>query len=164
MAIYHNHHIVPKHCGGTDDPSNLIRLTIEDHALAHKKLWEEHGRWQDHVAYLGLSDLISRSELSKIVQLEGARKAGKAKKDPKMQAEKARILWSTPEMRSHLSEKRKEQSKAGKNPMQGKTQNKVSCTNCRSVVSVNTLTVHQKKCDSFILLPSQNYQKLRLGS
>ena len=33
--------------GGTDDPSNLIKLTVEDHAAAHKKLYEEHGKLQD---------------------------------------------------------------------------------------------------------------------
>ena len=42
-TIYHVHHIVPRHMGGTDDPSNLIKLTIEEHAEAHKKLWEKHG-------------------------------------------------------------------------------------------------------------------------
>jgi len=26
--ITHKHHIIPKHIGGTDDPSNLIELTI----------------------------------------------------------------------------------------------------------------------------------------
>lgn len=31
MTIYHNHHIVPKRAGGTDEPSNLIRLTVKEH-------------------------------------------------------------------------------------------------------------------------------------
>ena len=58
----HLHHIIPKHIGGTDDPSNLIELTIEEHAEAHKKLWEEHGRWQDKLAWLGLAKLIGKEE------------------------------------------------------------------------------------------------------
>jgi len=62
MAIYHKHHIIPKHMGGTDDPSNLVNLTIEEHAEAHKKLWEEHGRWQDELAYKGLLKLVSHDE------------------------------------------------------------------------------------------------------
>ena len=58
----HKHHIIPRHAGGTDDPSNIIELTIEEHALAHKKLYEEHGRWQDEVAYLTLSGQIGKEE------------------------------------------------------------------------------------------------------
>lgn len=45
--------------GGTDDPSNLIKLTIEEHAEAHKKLWEKHGNIKDKIAWLGL---IGQSE------------------------------------------------------------------------------------------------------
>ena len=30
----HSHHIIPKHIGGTDDPSNIIELTVEEHAAA----------------------------------------------------------------------------------------------------------------------------------
>ena len=33
----HKHHIIPRHMGGTDDPSNLIELTIEEHAEAHRR-------------------------------------------------------------------------------------------------------------------------------
>ena len=54
-VIYHNHHIIPKHAGGTDHPDNLVRLTLEEHIEAHRKLYEEYGRWQDKSAYIGLS-------------------------------------------------------------------------------------------------------------
>lgn len=59
MTIYHKHHIIPKHAGGTDDPSNLILLTVEEHAEAHRLLYEEHGRLQDYYAWKGLSGQIS---------------------------------------------------------------------------------------------------------
>lgn len=58
----HLHHIVPKHAGGTDDQSNLIELSVQEHALAHKKLWEEHGRWQDEIAWKTLSGQIGKEE------------------------------------------------------------------------------------------------------
>ena len=68
MIIYHKHHIVPRHAGGTDDPSNLILLTIEEHAEAHRILYEKHGRWQDKVAWLTLSKQISCAEAIKMAQ------------------------------------------------------------------------------------------------
>ena len=43
-TIYHIHHIIPKHLGGTDDPSNLIKLTIEEHAEAHRILVADSNR------------------------------------------------------------------------------------------------------------------------
>ena len=36
----HVHHILPRCCGGTDEPINLIRLTISAHREAHKLLAE----------------------------------------------------------------------------------------------------------------------------
>lgn len=64
--ITHTHHIIPKHAGGSDDPSNLIELTVEEHALAHKRLWEEHGRWQDYLAWQSLSGQISGEEARRL--------------------------------------------------------------------------------------------------
>lgn len=58
----HKHHIIPKHAGGTDDITNLVELTIEEHALAHKLLYEKYGRWQDRVAWLSLSGIMKDEE------------------------------------------------------------------------------------------------------
>lgn len=58
----HKHHIIPKHVGGTDDVTNLVELTIEEHALAHKELYEKYGRWQDRVAWLSLSGIMKEEE------------------------------------------------------------------------------------------------------
>jgi hypothetical protein len=49
--------------GGTDDPSNLIELTVEEHAAAHRKLFEQYGHWQDELAWKGLSRMIGREEI-----------------------------------------------------------------------------------------------------
>ena len=51
--------------GGTDDPSNLVELTIEEHAEAHRKLYEEYGRLQDKRAWLGLTKIMSGEEIIK---------------------------------------------------------------------------------------------------
>ena len=57
----HLHHIIPRHMGGTDDPSNLIELTVEEHANAHLELYEQYGKKEDFVAYHMLSgqDLLN---------------------------------------------------------------------------------------------------------
>ena len=51
----HKHHIIPKHMGGSDDPSNIIELTREEHALVHKELYEKCGKLEDLGAYYLLS-------------------------------------------------------------------------------------------------------------
>jgi hypothetical protein len=61
----HLHHILPKHMGGTNDPSNLIELTVEEHAEAHRKLYEEYGRHQDKRAWLGLEKIMTGAEIIK---------------------------------------------------------------------------------------------------
>lgn len=48
--------------GGTDDPSNLIELTVEEHALAHKKLYEEHGNQEDFMAWHMLLGQMGKDE------------------------------------------------------------------------------------------------------
>ena len=66
----HKHHIVPKHMGGTDDPSNITELTVEEHAEAHRVLYETHGKVQDKVAWMGLAKLAPIKELISELQRE----------------------------------------------------------------------------------------------
>ena len=64
----HKHHIIPKHMGGSDDPSNLILLTVEEHAEAHRLLFEKYGHWQDKVAWKALSGILPKQEIIKEIQ------------------------------------------------------------------------------------------------
>ena len=64
----HIHHIIPKHMGGSDDPDNLIELTVEEHAEAHKKLYEKYGNYKDKIAWLALSGQISSQEATRKIQ------------------------------------------------------------------------------------------------
>ena len=59
----HKHHIIPKHAGGTDQPSNLTELTIPEHAEAHRVLYEKYGRWEDRLAWRGLSGMICKEQI-----------------------------------------------------------------------------------------------------
>ena len=150
MNIYHTHHIVPKHMGGTDDPSNLIKLTIEEHAAAHKKLWEDFGNEYDRIAWLGLSNMIDKQEVIFLTMSENGKRnswhMNKSYKNKDQQRNKALKMWQMSGMHEHLSQKRKEQSANGKNPMQGKQQKKVCCLKCQNIISVNGLKLHQQKC------------------
>lgn len=45
------HHILPKHMQGGDEPSNLIRISVRDHILAHLLLFLEQGSRGNLLAY-----------------------------------------------------------------------------------------------------------------
>ena len=62
MIIFHNHHIIPRHMGGTDEPSNLLKVNTALHAFLHKMLWEEHGSDYDKIAWKCLSGQITNEE------------------------------------------------------------------------------------------------------
>ena len=62
MRTYHWHHIIPRHAGGTDDPENLIRVTIEEHAELHFARYLEHGERGDWIAALTLSGQMTHAE------------------------------------------------------------------------------------------------------
>lgn len=67
----HKHHIVPKYLGGTDKRSNLVELSVEEHAEAHRKLYEEHGNWQDFLAWQGLLKLLTTEECGLVAVKKG---------------------------------------------------------------------------------------------
>lgn len=79
----HKHHIIPKHMGGSNDLSNLIELSIDEHAEAHRRLYEEHGHEQDKIAWLCLSGQISSDEARRMavsISLKGKPKTEEHKK------------------------------------------------------------------------------------
>ena len=53
--------------GGSDDPSNLIELTVEEHADAHRKLWEQYSNIKDYCAWKGLSGQIGKEEIVRLL-------------------------------------------------------------------------------------------------
>ena len=94
----HKHHIIPKHMGGTDDPSNLVSLTPAEHAEAHRLLYEQHGHWQDYVAWQGLAKLDANFDAAKLSMIEGGRKGAK----------KSNLRWKDPNERAKQSKRMKE--------------------------------------------------------
>jgi len=72
----HKHHIIPKHEGGTDDPENIEYLSVQEHAEAHRELYEKNGKIEDYLAWKGLSGIIGREEIIKILMSENGKKVG----------------------------------------------------------------------------------------
>lgn len=58
----HTHHILPRHAGGTDNPSNLFPLSVIQHALAHRNRWVMSWSIKDRIAWLTLSGKFGREE------------------------------------------------------------------------------------------------------
>ena len=67
---YHMHHKVPKHMGGSDAADNLVKLSVADHAEAHRKLFEQYGHYQDEIAWKALSGQINGQEAIRAIQSE----------------------------------------------------------------------------------------------
>lgn len=106
--LTHKHHILPKHAGGTDDVSNLIELTIEEHAEAHRILFEKYGRIGDFYAWKGLSGCIGKDEI-----LRGLAMAQKGKCKPEGFGKKISAFRKTFRY-SEESKKKISDSKKGK--------------------------------------------------
>ena len=59
----HIHHIIPRHMGGTDDPSNLIKLSVSEHAEAHRQLYIKYNKEEDRLAWLALLGQMSKEQI-----------------------------------------------------------------------------------------------------
>jgi hypothetical protein len=138
----HKHHIIPRHMGGSDKPDNLIELTIEEHANAHKELFEKYNNPYDEIAWKALSSLID-SEEARILAVkqkltgvpkteEHKRKIREARKFQKSSGWK----WSREESRQNLSERMKrlprteESNKKRSETMSGVSKPKIECPHC----------------------------------
>lgn len=160
MSIYHIHHIIPRHMGGTDDPSNLISLTVEEHAEAHKKLWEEHGSQYDLIAWRCLSGIISGEE----ARIEAVKVATKG--IPKSEEHRKKISQARKEnwennqpLKKKFSDKMKgndygknkkgwipteETKKRMSESAKNRVKTIVECDICGKKVTYNNISLHKK--------------------
>ena len=68
------HHLLPWYVGGTDDWSNLVVLTPEEHMQAHYARWKETGDFRDLCSYYMIG--YNFSEAHRIASYEGGKKGG----------------------------------------------------------------------------------------
>lgn len=89
-----NHHIRPKHNGGTNDPSNLIVLSVKDHIIAHWLLWQLFNSKNDEKDYIfRVSTSEDRMLYNKKFQSERLKELQEQKKgfwDPDFQSEQGK--------------------------------------------------------------------------
>lgn len=157
--MIHRHHIIPRHMGGTDDPDNIIELTVEEHALAHKELYEKYGKEEDRIAWLGLSGQIGKEEIIHYKSTLGALKANangahlkgnaihveRMKNDPEYNAEVRRKQskpksntenYKGPKSEEHRENMRKAALKRERFP----------CSKCGKGFTKANLNKHEKSC------------------
>lgn len=104
--------------GGTNDPSNLIELSVEEHAEAHRRLYEQYGRWQDKIAWQGLAGLIKHEDI--MAEMYRTRKGKKHTEETKKKISEALKgnLLGRKQSKEHIEKK----SRSGKeNGMYGKS-------------------------------------------
>lgn len=75
--------------GGSDEPSNLVELSVEDHAEEHRKLFVEHGKQEDFMAWHMLKGQMDKDEA-----LTMARSIGGSMKNRMSPEGKARMIAS----------------------------------------------------------------------
>jgi len=93
-TITEKHHIKPKHSGGTNEPSNLINLSIKDHITAHWLLWQLFNSKKDEKAYtFRVSTSEERTICNRQIQIERLKEWKEQKKgfwDPDFQSEQGK--------------------------------------------------------------------------
>jgi len=81
VKMRHKHHIIPKHRGGTNDPSNLVEISLTQHAMFHYCEWKLHGKRADYVAWKRLVGNLNDEELVHQKLIMGGENGGRKTKE-----------------------------------------------------------------------------------
>tara|TARA_B100002019_G_scaffold257594_1_gene241791 strand:- start:16516 stop:16926 length:411 start_codon:yes stop_codon:yes gene_type:complete len=103
--------------GGSDDPDNLVTLSVKEHAIAHARLYLKYGNEKDYLAYKGLRKQIGKEQIFiETSRIGGLNNKGKLK----TKEHRAKISESNKGQSSHwqkgdIQKKKENSSKAMKN-------------------------------------------------
>ena len=104
--------------GGINHSSNIVVLSVEEHAEAHRKLYEEHGKWQDKIA----ADMLSGQIKSDDVRIEICR-ARMLNDNPMKNPEIVKKMLETRKWYKPSQEKKKKTSASCKGKKKSNTDN-----------------------------------------
>lgn len=130
------HHVLPKCLGGSNDPNNLIDLTLEEHFIAHKLLTEENPeskplayafRRMSNIRRVGLTRTIETPEEYREARLENKRQTVKTHYGQELREETKRKISAsntgkkrTKEMNEANRQRQLEYLKTHENPYKGR--------------------------------------------
>jgi hypothetical protein len=102
------HHIIPKHEGGTDDPTNLVKLPRKLHQEVHYRRWLVYKNISDLYAFQLLGGNLSDEELTKIYEDQVSRCKRDSEKltEARLKSEK----WKQSHQSEEYKQKKREQS------------------------------------------------------
>lgn len=172
-SIYHKHHIIPKHNGGTNDDWNIALLTPEEHAEAHHILYLLYGRWQDKACYPGLYGWANHSDTIKSViyaatKIQGDQLRGKPLPESTRLKMKGRIPWNKGKKTGPLPEHVILKLKGKKPPIAGKTHTpearaKIKAKRALQVINFQKITCpHCGKCGGANVMPRWHFENCKL--
>lgn len=90
--------------GGSDEESNLVELTVEEHAEAHRVLWEEHGNEYDRIAWLSLTKQIDCAEARILSVIEWNKNRTISNETKQKMSQSMKKYYSNPENIKNQSE------------------------------------------------------------
>jgi hypothetical protein len=154
--------------GGTDEASNMVLLNIDEHAEAHRLLYETHGLLEDKLAWKGLAGLMGKEEIMAALYKDpthrkkisdacmGREPWNKGKTGVQVAWNKG-IAWDE-ETKLKMSGPRPDVKNAGKYTRSdeikekqsnaAKNETKISCTECGTMIRLCHVKIHvgSKKC------------------
>jgi general stress protein YciG len=96
----HKHHIIPRYLGGSNEPENLVEVTITGHAMFHFCNYQLWSNEEDKIAWRAISGQINMTEAKKEAQVLNSKRTGQKCKENGIG-----VCGLTPEERSEAGRK-----------------------------------------------------------
>lgn len=152
--------------GGSNDPSNLIELTVKEHTEAHRVLFEKYGKQEDKIAWLTLSGQIGKEEAHRLATWNSITNAKRAEKSRGNQYAKGNTFKHTEESKQKIGLKHRGKilSKETKEKIRNKLIGIKLTDAQKQLIKEKTILAHQRKEVKFNVKSAQKkiaYKRIR---